>query len=124
MRSSGGRSRYKHTTTDIVFHNLEYVVAFTFYAVNNYQFSIMSYLIVDESKPSEEEKLEFKKKISRSGFLTSKNFSQDCYLNKVPFCCHSEFRRMHGKARQGKFIHIAHFIHNGNSKCFTWKKLK
>jgi len=28
------------------------------------------------------------------------------------------------KARQGKFIYIAHFIHNGNSKCFTWKKLK
>ncbi len=24
-----------------------------------------------------------------------------------------------GKARQGKFIYIAHFIHSGNSKCFT-----
>ncbi len=24
-----------------------------------------------------------------------------------------------GKARQGKFICIAHFIHSGNSKCFT-----
>ncbi len=24
-----------------------------------------------------------------------------------------------GKARQGKFICIAHFIHIGNSKCFT-----
>jgi len=24
-----------------------------------------------------------------------------------------------GKARQGKFIYIPHFIHNGNSKCFT-----
>ncbi len=23
------------------------------------------------------------------------------------------------KARQGKFIYIAHFIHNGNSKCFA-----
>ncbi len=23
------------------------------------------------------------------------------------------------KARQGKFIYIAHFIHSGNSKCFT-----
>jgi len=29
-----------------------------------------------------------------------------------------------GKARQGKFIYIAHFIRNGNSKCFTKKKLK
>jgi len=28
------------------------------------------------------------------------------------------------KARQGMFIYIAHFIHNANSKCFTWKKLK
>jgi len=28
------------------------------------------------------------------------------------------------KARQGKFIYIAHFIHSGNSNCFTWKKLK
>ncbi len=26
---------------------------------------------------------------------------------------------MQGKARQGKFICIAHFIHIGNSKCFT-----
>ncbi len=25
----------------------------------------------------------------------------------------------HDKARQGKFIYIAHFIHSGNSKCFT-----
>ncbi len=25
----------------------------------------------------------------------------------------------HYKARQGKFIYIAHFIHSGNSKCFT-----
>ncbi len=24
-----------------------------------------------------------------------------------------------GKARHGKFICIAHFIHSGNSKCFT-----
>jgi len=23
------------------------------------------------------------------------------------------------QSRQGKFIYIAHFIHNGNSKCFT-----
>ncbi len=29
-----------------------------------------------------------------------------------------------GKARQGKFIYIAHFIHSGNSKCFTEKKVK
>ncbi len=28
-------------------------------------------------------------------------------------------RRHIGKARQGKFICIAHFIHIGNSKCFT-----
>ncbi len=27
--------------------------------------------------------------------------------------------RGRGKARQGKFIYIAHFIHSGNSKCFT-----
>ncbi len=26
--------------------------------------------------------------------------------------------------RQGKFINIAHFIHNGNSKCFTLKEGK
>ena len=26
-----------------------------------------------------------------------------------------------GKARQGKFICIAHFIHNGNPMCFTKK---
>ncbi len=25
----------------------------------------------------------------------------------------------YSKARQGKFIYIAHFIHSGNSKCFT-----
>ncbi len=24
-----------------------------------------------------------------------------------------------GGSRQGKFIYIAHFIHSGNSKCFT-----
>ncbi len=24
-----------------------------------------------------------------------------------------------GGVRQGKFIYIAHFIHSGNSKCFT-----
>ncbi len=29
------------------------------------------------------------------------------------------FAVMQGKARQGKFIYIAHFIHSGNSKCFT-----
>ncbi len=32
---------------------------------------------------------------------------------KVMSCIHL------GKARQGKFIYIAHFIHSGNSKCFT-----
>ncbi len=30
-----------------------------------------------------------------------------------------QIKMKEGKARQGKFICIAHFIHIGNSKCFT-----
>jgi len=44
--------------------------------------------------------------------------ARSCYVHTVSFGVWL------GKARQGKFIYIAHFIHSGNSKCFTWKKLK
>jgi len=52
------------------------------------------------------------KKVSHHTFYTINNSSlSDLFIHS-------------GKARQGKFIYIAHFIHSGNSKCFTWKKLK
>ncbi len=32
--------------------------------------------------------------------------------------CFNSLEKRQGKARQGKFIYLAHFIHSGNSKCF------
>jgi len=46
-------------------------------------------------------------KMSQNSEMQTQNIKHTCN-NKILY-----------KARQGKFIYIAHFIHNGNSKCFT-----
>ncbi len=42
-----------------------------------------------------------------------------CGLPSLPILLAKERIQTLFKARQGKFIYIAHFIHSGNSKCFT-----
>ncbi len=47
--------------------------------------------------------------LTKAAFLIVQVFVSFCLVEKLSAI----------STRQGKFIYIAHFIHSGNSKCFT-----